>query len=263
MHKSIFVLVTALLASICQAADKVGPLAGPAPKVSNPNPQIDYKVDLQTEPYVVHIPVNYDGSKPFGLIVFIPAGGAMTAVPKGWDKILEARQLLFVCPQRALNSCEQPHRMGLAVTGALKMQELYKIDPQRVYVAGISGGARTASDLGFYQSDIFRATIQSCGSDFTREVPRVVAVPLDRDKGGTYGVIAATEAEIKNARENVRFVIITGPGDFRHGNLLDIYSGGFLKDGFKAKLFDVPKMNHETCDATTLTQALDFIEHER
>ncbi len=153
--------------------------------------------------------------------------------------------------------------MGLAVVGALKMQELYKIDPQRVYVAGISGGARMASNLGFYQTDIFHATIQSCGSNFPREVPRVAAVPLARDSGELYGVTQATDAECKNAREKMRFVIVTGPGDFRHGNLLDIYNGGFLKDGFKARLFDVPTMKHETCHANILLQALDFIEHGR
>lgn len=263
MNSKISSFVSALIflaGSLSQAEDKIGPLPEPLPKIPVQNPQIDYQIDLKTEPYFIHIPASYDGTKPFGLIVFIPAAGSMKALPKGWEKVLNDRQLLFICPPRAINSCENNHRMGLAVIGALKMQELYKVDSQRVYAAGISGGARTASVLGFYQSDIFRATIQSCGSDFPREVPRVVAVPLERDKGGTYGVCGATPEEIKNSREKVKFVIITGPGDFRHGNLLDIYTDGFVKDGYKAKLLDFPKMKHEICDTDALTQALDFIE---
>jgi len=57
--------------------------------------------------------------------------------------------------------------------------------------------------------------------------------------------------------------LITGPGDFRYGSLLDIYEGGFARDSFQAKLIDDPWMAHETCGPVTLCQALDFIEQGR
>ncbi len=258
--KTLVASIALTLSTTFCGADYIKTFSGALPKINAPSQRIDYKIDLQNEPYVIHVPAGYDGTKPFGLIVFIPATGNIQAVPKDWEKVLADKRLLFVCPQKAENSCETSRRMGLAVMGALKMQELYKIDPQRVYAAGISGGARIASDLGFYQADIFHATIQSCGSNFPREVPRVLAVPLARDKGERYGLSQATDAEWKNAREKVRFVIATGPGDFRHANLLDIFEGGFKKEGFKAMLFDVPGMKHEICNGTTLLQALDFIE---
>jgi hypothetical protein len=44
----------------------------------------------------------------------------------------------------------------------------------------------------------------------------------------------------------VRFVLITGSNDFRRGNILDIYHGGFSREQFQAKLFDVPGMGHDT-----------------
>jgi len=55
----------------------------------------------------------------------------------------------------------------------------------------------------------------------------------------------------------VRFALITGSNDFRYGNILDIYHGGFARFGFRAKLFDVPRMGHTTADAATLEAALD------
>jgi hypothetical protein len=58
----------------------------------------------------------------------------------------------------------------------------------------------------------------------------------------------------------VRFVPFTGANDFRRGNILDIYNGGFVRQHFAAKLIDVPGMDHEICDAATLSAALDFIE---
>jgi len=54
--------------------------------------------------------------------------------------------------------------------------------------------------------------------------------------------------------------LITGPGDFRYGHLLDICAGDLAKDGFQAKLIDDPWMAHETCGPAAFCQAVDFIE---
>jgi hypothetical protein len=62
------------------------------------------------------------------------------------------------------------------------------------------------------------------------------------------------------ARSNVKFALITGSGDFRRGNILDIYNNGFKQEGFRAKLFDVAGMGHEDCNAHTLEEALDFLK---
>jgi hypothetical protein len=233
---------------------------GVVPRVPGRNEKLIYEFDLSMEPALIHVPASYDGSTPFGLIVFLPGDGPFTSAPRGWAKVLEERKLLLVSPQKGDNSRGSDQRCGLAVVCALKMQELYKIDPQRIYIAGYSGGARMASMLGYYHADLFRGTIQSCGSNFHRAVPAVETVPLERDKRWPYGIFNASPGEIRAARNKVRFVIITGPGDFRHGHLLDIYEGGFLKDGFQATLIDDPWMEHVTCDATALREAIDFIE---
>ena len=57
-----------------------------------------------------------------------------------------------------------------------------------------------------------------------------------------------------------KFVFVTGPKDFRHDYILDLYNGGFLKNGFRAKLLDVPTMGHQICSGDSLEQALGFIE---
>ena len=44
------------------------------------------------------------------------------------------------------------------------------------------------------------------------------------------------------------------------GNILDTFHGGFERDGFKVKLFDVPGMSHDICDDKTLARAVDFFE---
>ena len=180
-------------------------------------------------------------------------------MPFGWQAILDARKYIFVAAVNAGNDQSAGRRLGLAVMGAMKTMKAYRIDPNRVYAGGFSGGARMAGLLAFYQSDIFRGTLQNCGVDFYRRVPIVDATTQVDTMGHPYGLLEASEYEIRQARK-LRFVLITGTKDFRRGNILDIFHGGFERDGFQAKLFDVAGMEHDICDGQTLSRALDFLE---
>jgi hypothetical protein len=231
----------------------------PVNRPRHQSPNIDYTVNPLTSKYLVYLPANYTSGQAFGLIVYISSAEAIDELPAGWAEVLERRKLLFICPQNAGNNSHFESRLGLAVTGALEMMRYYNVDKSRVYAAGLSGGARCAGDLGMAQSDIFCGTIQSCGTDFYRDVTRRYAT-IDKDtKGNHYGVFPATASEVADARNKTKFVLITGTGDFRRGNILDIYNGGYLIESFRAKLIDVPGMGHQDCDGKTLEQALDFL----
>jgi len=143
--------------------------------------------------------------------------------------------------------------------GALEAMKMYRVDPNRVFVAGFSGGARMAGMLGFYEADLFRGTIQNCGADFYRPVPIVEATSQTDTLGKPYGVLEASAKEVEDAK-SVRFVLVTGGNDFRHGNISDLFHGGFEKEGFHARIFDVPGMGHDICGGETLARILDFLE---
>jgi hypothetical protein len=220
--------------------------------------QIAYGPNLSNERYFMYVPSSYTGAEPYGLIVFTYAGSA-ARLPLGWQAVLEARKYIFLSAENAGNDLPRPRRLGLAVIGALRVMRAYNVDPSRVYAAGFSGGARVAGLLGFYQSDVFRGTLQNCGADFYRTVPVVDATSQIDTAGNAYGLLEASAEEVRQAK-NVRFALITGTGDFRRGNILDIFHGGFEQDGFQAKLFDVRGMGHDICDGQTLARALDYLE---
>ena len=244
---------------IGRKGDFIAAFGGTAFAPEHRNVHIKYSLDPNREKYFVHVPATYVGDNSYGLVVFIDAEEAVSEVPDGWMSVLDARHMLFVVPQNGGNDQDNDRRMGLAVLGALEVMKRYRIDPSRVYVAGYSGGARIAGKLGFYQSDIFHGTIQNCGADFYKQVPTVYATSWLSRTGQPYGTFEATAEEIAQARQ-VRFVFVTGTSDFRRGNILDIFNGGFAKEGFKAKLFDVPGMQHTTSSGAVLSAALDFIE---
>jgi predicted esterase len=224
------------------------------------NPRINYGLNAANERFFVHVPRNYKAGQKYGVIVFIDSEDA-AGLPSGWGDVLDERNYFFVAPQNAGNDQDRGRRLGLAVLAAQQIEMQYSIDPNRVFAAGFSGGARMAGLLGFYQPDIFHGTIQSCGADFYQPVPVEVATSSTSTSGQPYGLAAsdATADEISAAKD-VRFALITGTNDFRHGNILDIYNGGFKREGFKSKLFDVPGMGHDTPDSATLSEILDFLE---
>jgi predicted esterase len=231
---------------------------GPSRTPGHISPYVAYNLVPENERYFVYVPSSYTGADPYGMIVFTYAD-PMARLPFGWQATLDARKYIFVAAQNAGNDQPRSRRLGLAVLGALKATKIYRIDPNRVYAAGFSGGARMAGLLGFYQSDIFRGTLQNSGADFYRPVPVVEAASLVDTAGHPYGLFQASDEDVRQAKA-VRFVFITGSNDFRRGNILDIFHGGFELDGFKAKLFDVPGMGHDICDGQTLSRALDFLE---
>lgn len=224
-----------------------------------PSSHIAYNLDPAKERYLIHVPPSYSGTDPYGLIVFVDASDEVSSLPTGWQIELDARRYIFVAAQNSGNDQIRGRRLGLAVLGALEVMKQYRVDPQRVFVAGFSGGARMAGMLGFYQSELFQGTIQNCGADFYRSVPIAQATSQVDTTGKPYGVLEASQDDIAGAK-HVKFALVTGSNDFRHGNVLDIFHGGFEQDGFQAKLFDVPGMGHDTCNAETLIRILDFLE---
>jgi len=167
--------------------------------------------------------------------------------------------MLFVALQDAGNNHNSNERQAFAVRAAQMMQRQYKIDHSRIYTSGLSGGARMAGAAAFRHPNLFAGTIQNCGADFYRAVPHRYTDNWTDTNGDPYGVINVPPASTAAAKARVHFVFITGPRDFRHGNLYDLYYSGFHQEGFNATLIDVPDMGHQNCSAETLDQALNIL----
>jgi hypothetical protein len=261
MHFLAAALLSGLLVAkaIAAASDLTWTFGGDA-QVGQADSHIDATLQPGQEKFYVHLPANYDGKEPFGLIVFTDSEDAVNLPPPGWGRVLEKEKLLFVAAQNAGNDQSNNRRLGLALMAVKGMEDNYKIDTNRIYAAGYSGGARISSELGFYASDVFKGTIQSCGTNFYHAVPKVLATPQAGDAGNPYGLLDADQTEVDSAKKNVRFVLITGSNDFRRGNIRDIYDGGFEKENFQALLIDVPGMSHDVCPPRALSAAIDYIE---
>ena len=253
----VWLLLLATLPLLAQEPLKTGLLSfsGNMPAVAERHALVRYDFDLASEKFFVAVPQNYRTGQAYGALIFLSPVDLAAAVPAGWERVLEDRKLIFIAPQNIGNNQDVNRRAGLALVAALKLRELARIDTNRVFVSGFSGGARIASFVAFVHPDVFRGVFAVCGVNFCRAVSRVKATRTDE-----YGRFTLDSGRCESARKKVRFVLVTGSRDFRYGNILDIYEGGFLPDGFQVKLLDVPGMEHSLCPARTLREGLEFLE---
>src|SRR5258706_11085518 len=115
--------------------------------------KVDYK--LPDESFEVYVPADYTDDKPVGLLVFSnphPSGRP----PQNYVALLDKYHLIYVGANKAGNKRFVRLRMCLAIDAAVNIRARDKIDPDRIYVSGISGGGRVASLLGVGFADVFR-----------------------------------------------------------------------------------------------------------
>jgi len=218
------------------------------------------KLENQKEAFHIRLPSNFNPVEIYGVVVFISGPQNKIGCPDAWMPVLDQRKLIYIAPQNAGNKEMVGFRDARAVVSALLVKKYYHIDPKRVYVAGYSGGARVAGMSAFKHPDLWRATIQSCGADFYKPVPRVEVTDEEFAKSSDYGGLPDA-GRAQETKAKVKFVFITGPGDFRNHYIKDIYNGGYKPNGFMALLIDVPEMKHNICNTESLAKALEYIEN--
>ncbi|MCW5822554.1 MAG: hypothetical protein KIT34_07100 [Cyanobacteria bacterium TGS_CYA1] len=233
---------------------------GKIEKPSHLNKTLNYDFPFDKEEFFVRQPEKFDPKKTYGLIVYVNALPYLGLLPEGWGPVLDKNDFLFISPFKAGNDRKFVERRVLAIIAAQLMKRDYQIDPKRIYIAGQSGGARVASDVAFIQSDLFKGTIQSCGSNYFRPIKFEPGRGLDQMGNPYIHDFGGTKEEIEQALKTVKFNIITGPEDFRHSDLTSIYEQGFKQDSKLARFYDIKEMTHENVSAKHLQEVLDFLD---
>jgi pimeloyl-ACP methyl ester carboxylesterase len=203
----------------------------------------DQSVVPANEKFLVHVPPQMPANG-YGVLVFVPAT-KLTTIPKGWQGVLDSYGMIFVGAQNSGNNTfDMSRRMPLAVIGAVNIAKRYKVDPARVFVAGMSGGSRVAMRLALGYPDLFAGGLLNAGSD-----------PLD-------GKLAAVPPRELFARfqEQSRLVYLTGEQDTVNLNI-DAHSAGSMRSlcMFQVEHHTMPRLGHETADPASLSWGLETL----
>jgi hypothetical protein len=121
-------------------------------------------VNLAEERFVVYVPSQHP-ALGYGLMVFVPPWQD-ARLSQGWTAVLDRFGIIFVSAARSGNDENVlGRREPLALLAAHNIIRQYPVDPQRVYIAGFSGGSRVALRLVLGYPDLFRGAILNAGSD--------------------------------------------------------------------------------------------------
>lgn len=221
--------------------------------------QVNYKVS--EESFEVYVPADYTGEKPYGLLVFVnphPSGRP----PGQYLEVLDKHRLICVGANKSGNDRFVRQRMSLALDAATNMKSRYNIDPERVYVSGISGGGRISSMLGVGFPDLFKGGIYVIGCNFYKTLQSTEHKVPGTDKLGFYTrSYDPPPAEFfRAAREKSRHVLITGDWDENREQTW-LYYQGFMRDKFEhVTYYQVPGMGHTAPPADWFDEALAFLD---
>lgn len=107
------------------------------------------------ETWQVYVPKSYDGTAPYGVLVWIQPEDE-SRFPPGWGGVLDARHVIYVSAANSGNDQGvYSRRIPLALTGLANIESRYRIDPARVYAGGFSGGGKVASTIAAAYADVF------------------------------------------------------------------------------------------------------------
>ncbi len=171
------------------------------------------------------------------LIVFISAGEQ----PAGWDSLqalCEQQGIAFASPYDAGNNTQMPRRVRIVLDVLDDVRQRYSIDPDRTYLAGFSGGGRTACGIAFALPELFGGVIPVCAGGDLREETWLKHRVMDR----------------------LSVAMITGTGDFNRSEVSRFRGPMLTEMGVRTQVTVVNQLGHGIPDSKIFAQVYDWLE---
>ena len=215
-----------------------------------------YNFDPREESFELFIPPDRP-EEPYGVLGWTNPFDAAGA-PRKFEPLLVEHHLIAVSGDRCGNDQGFDRRVGLLTSALLQLEKTLAIDRSRCILSGFSGGGRTSATGCFVHPDIWRGAISWAGGNYYKAYS--VPMPVGATSPGIndYYKNGVTSENVKLARRNVRFVLITGSGDFNLNDSRGIYRA-LRQDGFQALLVEDPGMSHEVGSVQSMKEALEFV----
>ena len=200
-------------------------------------------LDPAQERFVLYVPAQKP-PQSYALLVFVPPWDD-AKLPPGWASALDQYGAIFVSAARSGNDANVvERRVPLALLAAQNIMQRYPVDPEHVYIAGFSGGARVALRLALGYPDVFRGALLSAGSD-----------PV-----GTAALPLPPKDLFARFQESSRLVYMTGEDDSAALNA-DTASRDSLHRlcVFGVQTENIPAAGHAVADRAALSRGLNAL----
>lgn len=184
---------------------------------------LDTQVPVKLQ-YLLFLPQDYnqDSSKKFPMILFLHGAGERgdninNVKTHGPPKIVETKKdfpFILVSPQCPTGHWWQPHELNALLD---QIQADYRVDPDRVFLTGLSMGGFGTWDLAMNYPNRFAAIAPMCGSGNVGRVRFIKDLPIwvfHGDADPTVPVARSDEmvAALKKAGADVKYTRYPGVG---------------------------------------------------
>jgi pimeloyl-ACP methyl ester carboxylesterase len=171
------------------------------------------------------------------LVLFISAGDQ----PAGWGQlqsVCQQKGIVFASPFAAGNNTPMPRRIRLVLDVLDDVRRRHRIDADRTYIAGFSGGGRVACGIAFSLPELFGGVIPVCAGGDLRDEPWLRHRVIDR----------------------LSVAMITGTGDFNRGEV-ERFRGPMLTDiGVRTKVTVVEGLGHGIPSAKSFGEVIEWLD---
>jgi dienelactone hydrolase len=204
-------------------------------------------IDPKEEKFGLYVPARKPAAG-YGFLVWVsPLDGA--GMPPGWHEVLEERGVIFVTAARSGNQTSPlGRRIPLALTAAANVARSHSVDPDRVWIAGFSGGARIAERMALAYPDVFSGAILDGSSD-----------PI-----GSEDLALPTRDRFERLLDRSAIVLSAGADD-----AFNVASAKRVASDLRRHCLDRVSVEvrrreaHEMMNAKSLAKAIEFLDRKR
>jgi hypothetical protein len=207
---------------------------------------------VDAESFRLRLPVSFDLDRPIPLIVWINASED-DAIPEELAAVADGAGYAIIAPSAAGNDRPVVDRMQVVLDAVPTALRVIWVDPERVVVAGLSGGGRLASMLWSATPDVFTGAMPIAGLNSWHDIPTGQGTVW----AGTHQPPVGSLGQTLRAHP---LAAISGPRDF---NFIEARARveQLRRDNFTARLFDIPGLGHTMPPPAALRDALAWIDH--
>jgi pimeloyl-ACP methyl ester carboxylesterase len=193
--------------------------------------------DAAEQRYDLQVPARRDPKAPAALVLFLSAG--KDAGPgKAFARVCRSRGWFYAAPLAAGNDCPSQRRVRIILDVLDDVRRQFPIDPDRTYVAGLSGGGRVACHVAFALPELFGGVVPVCAGGYPREESWLRRRVIER----------------------LSVALVTGEKDFNRAEV-ERFRGPYFKEvGVRSRVWAVRGMGHTTPGEGVLGEVLRWLE---
>jgi predicted esterase len=193
--------------------------------------------DSTKQRFELYVPAGAGSRAAAPLILFISPSQKATGLSQ-FRKLCDREGIVFASPHQAGNKTPGTRRVRIVMDTLDEVRRRVKIDPDRTYIGGFSGGGRIAMTIATALPEYFGGVIPVCAGGRLR-----------------------TELWLRErVMSRLRIALLTGENDFNRGEIERMTQTLFSGIGVTSRVWTAKRIGHAIPSGKTLDDAFAWLE---